>query len=273
MKAFISAAALAALLATSSPVAAQSGDKGGEKKDDKNDTSLFILTVGPGARLRPTFPGANDGELALFPLIQVRKAGADPVFSTPDQSTSVALLRSEGFRAGPAVRLGRERDEEDAIDGIGDVKRAVEIGAFAESYLSSTVRARGELRKGIGGHKGLLADVGGDMIFGKVTEPFHFSIGPRVRLADKNYVRAYYGIDAGQSQRTGLRVHDADGGIHSAGALASMRYRLNGGYGVQGYARYDRLLGDAADSPLVRSSVGSANQFEVGLGLTYSFGI
>jgi outer membrane protein len=269
MKAIISAAALAAMFAAASPAPAQTSGE----KSDKNDSSLFILTVGPGVRLRPEFPGAKDGELALFPLIQVRKAGTDPTFSTPDQSLGVSLVRSEGFRAGPALRLGERRDEEDAIEGIGSVKRSIEVGGFAEAYLSPGLRARGELRKAFRGHKGLLADLGADMIVGKVTDPFHLSIGPRARLADKKYVRAFYGIDAQQSLLTGLPLHEAEGGLHSVGALASAKYRMNGGFGLQGYARYDRLLGDAADSPLVRSSVGSRNQFQIGAGVTYSFGI
>ena len=269
MKTFISAAALAAVTATASPAVAQSSDT----NSDNNDSSIFIVTVGPGMRLRPEFPGARDRELAFYPLIQVRKAGTDPVFATPDQSLGVSLLKSEGFRAGPAIRLGQRRDEDDAIPGIGNVKRAIEVGGFAEYYLSPNLRARGELRKGFGGHKGLLADLGADMIVGKVTGPFHFSIGPRARLADGKYARAFYGVDAQQSAATGLEMHEAGGGLQSLGALGSMKYRMNGGFGVQGYARYQRLLGDAADSPLVRSSVGSRNQFEVGMGLTYSFGI
>lgn len=240
---------------------------------DANDTSLIILTLGGGARLGPVFPGAKDTKLRPWPLVEVRKVGTDPVFSTPDQSLGFSLLKGKGFRAGPAARLGESRDEEDAIEGIGDVGRAVELGAFAEYYLSPNLRTRAELRKGIGGHEGLIADLGADMILGKVTQPFHASIGPRLRFADGNYVRAFYGVDAEQSAATGLAPHDPEGGLHSAGALASAVYRTKGGLGLEGFARYDRLLGDSAASPLVRSSVGSRDRFEIGLGLTYSFGL
>ncbi|HEV2080083.1 MAG TPA: MipA/OmpV family protein [Allosphingosinicella sp.] len=259
-------AAVLALLATAAPAAAQNSDK-------KNDTSLLIVTIGGGVQLTPEFPGADIGSLKPLPLIDVRKAGTDPSFRTPDQSLGFALLRGEGFRAGPAVRLGERRDEEDAIEGIGDVGRAIEVGAFAETYLTPSFRARGEVRKGFGGHEGLLADLGADMIIGKVTQPLHFSIGPRARFADGRYMRAFFAIDAEQSAATGLPLHDADGGLHSVGALGSMKYRTSSPWGAQGFVRYDRLLGDAADSPLVRSSEGSRNQFQLGLGLTYSFGL
>ena len=259
------AAAAIALIATAGPAAAQSSDK--------NDTSLLIVTVGGGVQLTPEFPGAKVGSLKPLPLIDVRKAGTDPSFRTPDQSISFPLFRSEGFRAGPAARLGESRDEDDAIDGIGDVNRSIEVGAFAETYLTPSFRMRGEVRKGLGGHKGALADVGADMIIGKVTQPLYFSVGPRARLADSRYTRAFYGINAGQSAATGLPLHDADGGLHSVGVLGSMKYRTKSPWGAQGFARFDRLLGDAADSPLVRGSEGSRNQFQVGLGVTYTFGL
>jgi outer membrane protein len=38
-----------------------------------------------------------------------------------------------------------------------------------------------------------------------------------------------------------------------------------------GYARYERLVGDADDSPIVRSKFGSRNQLSGGLGVTYTF--
>ena len=253
------------MLAGAQPASAQSGDK--------NDTSLLIVTVGGGVQFTPEFPGAKGGSLKPLPLIDVRKAGTDPSFRTPDQSISFPLFRGAGFRVGPAARLGESRDEDDAIEGIGDVNRAIEVGAFVESYLTPSFRARGEVRRGFGGHKGTLADVGADLIIGKVTQPLHFSIGPRARLADSRYMRAFYGINARQSAATGLPLHDADGGLNSVGLLGSMKYRTNSPWGAQGFARYDRLLGDAADSPLVRSSEGSRNQFQVGLGLTYTFGL
>ena len=57
----------------------------------------------------------------------------------------------------------------------------------------------------------------------------------------------------------------------SVGALASAEYRWSKRWSVVADARYDRLLGEAADSPIVRD-LGSRNQFSAALGLKYSFG-
>lgn len=208
-----------------------------------------------------------------MPLFDLRRVGTDPVFETPDEGFGPTLIDANGFRFGPAVKFQQGRDEGDAIPGIGDVGGTIEAGAFAEAYLAPGFRMRGEVRKGFGGHKGVVADVGADLIMGSTIDPLHFSIGPRVRFANARYVRAFYGVNPNQSALSGLPVHGVNGGLHSAGALASAKYRFNNSWGIEAYSRYDRLLGDAADSPLVRSSVGSRNQFEAGIGLIYSFGL
>jgi outer membrane protein len=47
-------------------------------------------------------------------------------------------------------------------------------------------------------------------------------------------------------------------------------YALNNRWGLFGFARYERLLGDAAKSPIVRE-LGSRNQLSGGIGLNYTF--
>lgn len=236
------------------------------------DGGGWTVEIGPGLYFRPAFPGADELELRPWPVIDVYRTGRGPSFKTPGEGFGFGILGGDSFRIGPAVRIQHGRDEEDAIPGIGDVGTSIEGGAFAEAYLSPGFRLRGELRKGFGGHKGVIGDVGADFIMGS-RDSFQFSIGPRARFANGRYVRAFYGINPDQSALTGLPVHDAGGGLHSAGALAFAKYRLSDRISLQAYGRYDRLLGDAADSPLVRSNVGSRDQLEAGIGLSYRFGI
>ncbi len=48
--------------------------------------------------------------------------------------------------------------------------------------------------------------------------------------------------------------------------------QLNGRFGLFGYGRFERLVGGAAKSPIVRE-FGSRNQLSAGLGLNYTFTI
>lgn len=256
-KSFLRFALPAALFLPAAPALAQ--DSGG-----------WTVEVGPGIYFRPTFPGADELELRPWPVIDVYRTDRGPSFETPDEGFGFGVVGDDRFRIGPTVQIQHGRDEEDAIAGIGDVGTSIEGGAFAEAYLTPGLRLRGELRKGFGGHKGVVGDIGADFIMGSL-DTFQLSIGPRARFANGRYVRAFYGINPDQSALTGLPVHDVGGGLHSAGALTFAQYRLSDRIGLQAYGRYDRLLGDAADSPLVHSDVGSRDQFEAGIGLSYRF--
>ncbi|MBA3677727.1 MAG: MipA/OmpV family protein [Sphingosinicella sp.] len=255
------AALAATLFLASGPAAAQDKEAKG-----------WTVEIGPGGYFKPQFPGAKDLKLRPWPVIDVYRTERGPSFETPDEGFGFSIIGNDSFRVGPALQFDGGRNEEDAIPGIGDVKTSIEGGAFVEAYVGPQFRLRGEVRKGFGGHKGVVGDIGADFIMGS-PEALQFSIGPRARIASARYVRAFFGVNPAQSALTGLPVYDADGGLHSAGALAFAKYRLGKSWGVQGYGRYDRLLGDAKDSPLVLSDVGSRNQYEVGFGLSYRFNV
>ncbi len=70
---------------------------------------------------------------------------------------------------------------------------------------------------------------------------------------------------------TGVPAFRPDGGLLSAGATGSAHRQLTERWGVFGYAKYDRLLGDAGDSPVVRR-FGSRDQLSGGVGVSYTFG-
>ena len=59
--------------------------------------------------------------------------------------------------------------------------------------------------------------------------------------------------------------------ISAVGAAAGYIKQLTPRWGIYSYARYDRLVGDAAASPIVRR-FGSRDQISGGLALTYTFG-
>ena len=147
----------------------------------------------------------------------------------------------------------------------------VELGGFVEYYPVDWFRTRGELRQGIGGHHGVVADLSADFIV-PVIQRFTVSAGPRFTLESTKATSPYFGIDAVQAMATGLPMFDAKGGAHSVGAGAQVSYRIDPQWEVHSYVEYERLLGDAAKSPLVALR-GSPNQTTFGIGASYSFDI
>jgi MipA family protein len=248
----------AAILIVSGPAAAQ----------DDND---LRVRVGLGGQLKPDFIGSDDTELRpLWDLDLAR--GADPFpFEAPDDSFGIRLFSEGGFTAGPAANIEWKRKESDVGAPVGRVKTTVEVGGFAEYQASETIRFRADLRKGVGGHDGLVGSFGADRVW-RDGDRYVFSIGPRVLFSNARFQRAYFGVDSGAALASGLPAYRPDGGIYAVAAASGLSYQFNPRWGAFGFARYERLVGDAAKSPIVRD-LGSRDQLSGGIGLSYTFSV
>ncbi len=228
-----------------------------------------VIGIGAGPQVTPKFIGSDELGLFPMPLFDLRREGELPRFEAPDEGIGVGLLGSASpFDVGPSIQIQNKRKDEDVGVAIGEVDTSVELGGFVQWQGLPWMRVRLEGRKAVSGHEGLNGDLMVD--FYQETADTRLSLGPRMRFSSARFQRAYFGVDAAQSARTGLAVFQPDGGVHAVGLASSAYHQIDRRWGVYGYAAYDRLVGDAADSPFIRT-YGSRNQFSAGLGLTYSF--
>ena len=253
----------ALLILPLAPAWAQDDDEGETGKRD------LIVTLGAGAQAYPRWPGSDDLKIAPMPVFNWRKEG-DPIpFEAPDEGIGFSLIGKEGgLEIGPAIQLQGKRKEKHVGAAVGNVGFTIEAGAFVQIQASRNLRFRAEARRGIGGHEAWTGDLGVDLVArGKQTVA---SIGPRLRLSNGKYQRAYFGVTPAVSAATGLAAYRPGGGLRAVGLVAGVTHQFSDAFGIYSYAGYDRLVGDAADSPIVRT-FGSRGQPSVGLGLTYSF--
>ncbi len=89
-----------------------------------------------------------------------------------------------------------------------------------------------------------------------------------VRAGDRKVVSAYYGITPADSIASGLPAYSPGGGVQNAGVAALLMVPFGDRYGAGGFINYERVLGDAADSPLVDR----ANIWRAGLIVVRRFG-
>ncbi len=250
--------AFAALLPAWSAAAAQDSDD-------------LRVRVGLGAQVRPDFIGADDSSLAPLFHVNIARGTRQFSFGAPDDSPSIALLSRSGFSFGPAGNIEGRRRQSDVGAPVGSVSRTFEAGAFAQYMAGDSFRVRAEVLKGINGHEGLIGSIGADKIW-RDGDRYVFSIGPRVLLSDARYQRAYFGVTPAASLASGLPAYRPGGGVHAVAVASGVTYALNNRWGLFGYARYERLVGDAAKSPIIRE-LGSRNQLSGGVGLNYTFTI
>ncbi|MGZ2412329.1 MipA family protein [Sphingomonas sp. F9_3S_D5_B_2] len=229
------------------------------------------VRAGVGAQLRPDFIGASSTELGPLFRIDTARGDNEFKFKAPDGRFGVALVSKDGFSFGPAANIQGSRKNSDVGAPVGKVPTTFEAGAFVQYDAIKSIRFRAEVVKGIGGHKGVVGTLGADRIW-RDHDRYVFSIGPRVSFSDGRYQRAYFGVTLAAALATGLPTYRPGGGVHSLGAASGLSYQFNDRWGMFGYARYERLVGDAAKSPIVRE-FGSRNQLSGGAGLNYTFRI
>lgn len=239
----------------------------------------WSVTIAIAPVLTPVWQGSRDVALSIFPDLRLNYK--DVLFASIPDGFGWNAINRDGWKAGPLAKIRFGRDEQrggspflisgqsDALTGLGNVGAAAELGGFVEKR-SGPWRGRVEVRRGFGGHEGVIADM--SVAYQKRAGRTFIAIGPRATLASKTYINTYFGIDGVQSQRSGLRPYSPSGGPMSYGVSASVIRPLNLRSAVTLFGGVDRLGGEPGASPLVRER-GRRLQFTLGLGYGWRFNL
>jgi len=237
-------------------------------------SDLYIVTVTANLQATPRFPGSESLILLGYPSIGVRRADEPERFSAPDDGLSFSFLDTPSLRIGVVGRYRSGRyfsDDRRELFGLRDVKWSVEPGAFVEVWPVEWLRARAEVRYGLNGYEGVVGNLGLDVV--QRAGRFTFSLGPRLAFGDTGFTSAFFSVTPYEAALNGrVTPFRARGGLTSAGVLGAVTYKWSEQWATTAYAGYDRLTGDAAESPITRR-LGTRDQFTVGASLSYSFAI
>jgi outer membrane protein len=258
----LAAATGAASFALLAPVPASAQEGGGG----------YTITAGVGAQVLTKYPGADSYSIYPMPIFGLRREGAPMPFQTQDQGLGFGFL-GQGSRVnlGPSIGVRAKRQQSDVGAAVGDIGFTIEAGGFVEVYPVRNFRLRTDVRQGIGGHRGLTADLGADFII-RDESSYILSFGPRARWADADFTRAYFGVSPATAIATGVPAFTPRSGFYAFGAMAGLTYKFGRNWGMRSYLGYDRLVRGAGDSPIVRR-FGSRDQFSGGAGLFIEFNL
>ncbi|WP_127076699.1 MipA/OmpV family protein [Rhodomicrobium lacus] len=265
------AAACVALLgfaAGSAQAADLFGESGGYK--DGAAAPYWVVTVGGYAAVEPSFPGAKDSDFTFRPIFDFYRAGEKEWLSLPNDAFGFTLYQTANFRFGLAGNYIDERnvsDDRRALTGLRDIDYTIQLGGFAEYYPVPFIRTRVELLQGVTGAEGFEANLIADFIYRPAAQ-WQFTVGPRLKFVSGDYNSEFFSTP---SNYLGLGyAYNAGGGLNSVGVSASARYDVNERWSIRGFAEWNRLEGDAADSPLVKLR-GDEDQWQAGIGAAYKF--
>ncbi|MDR2613254.1 MAG: MipA/OmpV family protein [Deltaproteobacteria bacterium] len=253
----------AALALQSPPASAQVADYG-----DGGGTAV-TGSIGVGAMSAPEFEGSDRSEIKPLPFFNLRYG---PVFLSTGKGLGIRLDLLDGaLEISPALNYRGPRDEgeSDLLAGMGDVEAQLTGGA-------SIIYRMGDVSFGIMGFQGL-SDADGFTLdtrlayLNRQDEKLHWGFAAEAGFADADYNRAHFGVNEIQSLNSGYPVYTPSDGLRNVSLGGTVDYYLTPNISVDVFARASRLMGDPADSPLVRR--GSPSQFTAGLLLFYHFGM
>ena len=219
------------------------------------------VVIGAGAAFKPKYEGSDEFEVSPFPFISAEffdRITIDP------SGIEIKAFEKDAFRFDVNVGYdsGRDEDDADTLRGMGDIDFGATVGGKA-TYTFGPANVFVSVDKTIGGSEGLLATAGA-----AISQPLseHLILGAEASatFADDNYMEAYFGVDTAQSARSGHAQYKAGAGIKSVDLSASATYLINENWMVRGEQGVSFLVGDAADSPIVKEKVQSKTMLMLG---------
>ncbi|PZF76402.1 MipA/OmpV family protein [Aestuariivirga litoralis] len=242
------------LLALSAPASAE--DVSGHQ---------YVMDLGAGVMAQPRYPGSDETIFVPYPLIAVSK------FFVPGYGQIDAENDTRNFAIYPSFNYIGKRNSADSneLKGLKDVDWALEAG-IGLSARYDWIRGFVEVRQGFNGYSGQVAQFGLDVI-ASPTEDLEVRFGPRAGWGSQSYMDTYFGINASEAAASPLydQAYHADAGFNTVGLAGSATYNLTDDWKLHALVGWDRLVGDAGNSPIVEE--GSVNQYYAGTGLTYRF--
>jgi len=231
------------------------------------DPDTWDIRLGLLGAVLPDYLGSDDYKTTLAPYFRVNWKDRI-IFS--GRSLRGRVLNGGPLSIGPIIRLrgGRDEDDNSDLEGLGDEDKAVEVGAFAR-YKIGPYRFRMTATQDVAsGHEGALVEFGAGLQV-PFDRPWFLLMGS-ASWADQNYTNSYFGVTPTQSQRSGMAPFKATAGVRDVGFTLSSRLPVWREMSLVAVFNYERLLGDAADSPLTEHA-GDADQLSASIGLIYRF--
>ncbi|MBX2805160.1 MAG: MipA/OmpV family protein [Hyphomicrobiales bacterium] len=238
----------------------------------EEDTGLKSVTVGGIAIISPAYEGSEEYEVLPLPILFPDFGGEEPGFFSDFEVGGIddvryKLIKNGGFVAGPLAgyNFGRADDDGDLLEGLGDVDGGVVVGGFV-GYRWHALMLDASYHHTISDEGGYLLRLGVETE-NAISNDLILSGRIGTTYADGDYMQNYFGVNAVQAASSVADVgpFDADAGFKDVNVELGLKANLTQNWSMLTTIGYSRLLGDAADSPIIETE----DQFSGLFGLTY----
>jgi outer membrane protein len=240
------------------------------------------LELGAGLSYEPDYSGssASSPRLLLWASGEYRserwgKFALDAGSLTLDPQLRWDFFDSDDYGVGLLLGYRNGRSESDPgliadagsarLKGMGTVSAAVD-GGVAGYVKVFGIPLFAQVRSALNGDQGTLGILGVYLPL-DLGDGVELTVLPSVTWANGKQMQTFYGVTPAQSAASGFAVYDAGAGWQNAALELAATWKISGPWLLVGSVAYQRLLGDAADSPLTQDR----NQVSGLLGLAYRF--
>lgn len=232
-----------------------------EAKSDESFRYLLGVSVSTG----PEYDGASQREFKLRPLwaarfgrIRVATSGGSALLGFGREGVgagaSTQLIEGEKWRVGLSLRIDSGRDSGDAgtTQGLPDVKRTLRARLNASYSFTKDWNASVSVSQDVLGRRGGMTaglDLGWRFYRSDVTE---WTTGIGLAAANGLNLRSYFGVPASAVAASSKPAYEPGAGLRDTHMGVNFKHALTKHWFLFGGAGTSRLLGPAADSPLVQ---------------------
>ena len=255
-------------------------------------TTLFALTLATataafaqertgfitaGVAAFPEFEGSEDFQ--VLPYLGGEIRWGNRYIALEGVTTRANLIDSPTWEAGPLVNIAFGRDdsiENAVLARLAPIDDAAEVGAFVARQWSSVLRDKDRLRISLQVRENSEADGSGLLIEPSVSwsstykDRLFVAVELAATQASTGYMKRYFGVTPADSLASGLPTYVPDSGMRDVGVTTTFSYALNKRWSIDGQVGVRRLIGDAADSPIVTRE-GSQSQVLMAIGMGRRF--
>ena len=239
------------------------------RADDARYQNAWDGIVGAGVGVIPDYVGSAHSKTELQPLLKISYgrffAGGEAglglgynAFELGDAVFGAFLTR--------ALDAPRDTSNTPHLQGLGNVDATSRAALFA-GYNHAWLRVAANVSWDVGGNRqGMLAKLSADAVL-HPAPGLALSVGPQLIYGSAQYEQTLFGVNASQSDRSGLPVYTPKGGLSQAALVFGANYALSRNWLASARVAVGRLEGDSGNSPVVEKQV----QDSFGAYLAYQF--
>ena len=241
----------------------------GQASEDIEQPARYLLGLSMASG--PEYEGARTRETRFRPVwaakigrVRITTGGGSALLGFGREAAgagaSAQLIDTDRLRLGISARIDGGRDSDDAgtTRGLPDVRRTLRARLYANYSLTKDWNVGASASQDVLGRRGgltLSVDTGWRFYRSETTE---WTTGIGVSAANGLNMRSYFGVPESASAASGKPAYEPGAGLRDVHFGVNVKHALSKHWFVFGGAGASRLLGPAADSPLVERPGGSS---------------